>query len=57
MKIQVQVRNVFGNDLIYPMCIKAKKFCMLTGANTLTRDNIKLIRELGYDIETIAQQI
>ena len=57
MKIEVQVRNVFGNDLIYPMCNKAAKFCQIAGTKTLTQYDIKLIKELGYKIETVAQEL
>ena len=57
MEIQVQVRNVFGNDLIYPMCNKAEKFCQIAGTKTLTQWDIKLIKDLGYKIKTVAQEL
>ena len=55
--IQVQVRNVYGNDLIYPVCEDAKRFTYLTNTTTLPRDVITIIKELGYKIETVAQEI
>tara|TARA_R100001594_G_scaffold6369_1_gene18180 strand:+ start:339 stop:536 length:198 start_codon:yes stop_codon:yes gene_type:complete len=56
-KIRVQIRNVFGNDLIYPMCINSKRFTDLTGSKTLSRNNIKIIKELGFEVDVVAQEI
>ena len=57
MKIQVQVRNVFGNNLIYPMCDDAKRFTRLTQTKTLHRDDIAVIKSLGYTVETVAKEL
>jgi|TARA_R100000008_G_scaffold35541_1_gene20190 hypothetical protein len=56
-KIRVQIRNVFGNDLIYPMCINSKRFTDLTSSKTLSRNNIKIIKELGFEVDVVAQEI
>ena len=57
MKIQVEVRNVFGNRLIYPVCENAKKFANLTGKKTLSIDALKLIESLGYMVEPITPSL
>ena len=56
-KIRVQVKNVFGNDLIYPMCINSKRFTDLTNSKTLSRHNIKLIKELGFEVDVVTPEL
>lgn len=51
MKITVEVRTVYGNQSIYPVCETAKTFCELLGTKTLPRRQIDLIKKLGYQIE------
>lgn len=41
-------KNVYGNDLTYPVCETAKTFTKMLGRKTLTRDDLIYIRELGY---------
>jgi len=48
--ITVEIKNVFGNETIYPIDEKAKTFARLAGTKTLTRDAIKNIKDLGYTI-------
>jgi|TARA_Y100000114_G_scaffold68892_1_gene63141 hypothetical protein len=51
MKIIVRIKNVYGKDLIYPVCEKAKAFATIQGGKTLTNRTINtLINELGYDL-------
>lgn len=54
MAIQVQVKNVYGNELVYPICDKAKLFAEIAGDRTLTFNTLKCIKALGYRIEVIA---
>lgn len=53
MSVQVQVKNVYGNETIYPVCDKAKTFASMVGQKTLTRDNIEHIKKLGYSVEVV----
>ena len=53
MKIYVTIKQVYGNDLIYPACDMAAQFARLTKTKTLTTDNIKAIRLLGHKIEVV----
>jgi hypothetical protein len=49
--IIVRIKNVYGKDLIYPVCEKAKAFATIQGGKTLTNRTINtLINELGYDL-------
>lgn len=55
MEIIVEIKNVYGNELIYPVCETAKKLTQLTGAKTLTSRSITLIKSLGYKL-TVKQR-
>ena len=52
--ITVKIKNVFGNERIYPVCPQAKLLTRLTGHKTLTRHAISLIKEMGY---TVSQEV
>ena len=51
MNIQVEIKNVYGNELIYPICSSAKTFADIENTKTLTFETIQLIKKLGYTIE------
>jgi hypothetical protein len=51
MIITVAIRNVYGNELIYPVCDKAKAFADIAGTKTLQRWVLDHIKSLGYKIE------
>ena len=48
--ITVDIKNVYGNELIYPVCFNAKKFTSLTKNKTLSKKDINIIRTLGFNI-------
>lgn len=50
MSIKVQVRSVYGNEVIYPICEKAKLFARLAGTKTLTWQAVQTIKALGYTV-------
>jgi len=49
--IHVEKKNVFGNELVYPICLQAKLLTSLTGQKTLTQDAINIIKKLGYKLK------
>jgi hypothetical protein len=49
-EITVQVKTVYGNELVYPVCDKAKLFAQIAGSKTLTTDCLLAIVKLGYTI-------
>lgn len=51
MKITVRLKTVYGNELIYPADKRAELFARLTKKKTLTIEEIKILEELGYEIE------
>ncbi len=44
----VKKKNVLGNELVYPICRKAKLLTALTKQITLNPDDIMRIKSLGY---------
>lgn len=48
--IEVEVKNKYGNDLIYPVCEKALTFAHMLKQTTLTKADIANIRNLGFEI-------
>lgn len=51
MNITVKVKNVYGQDLIYPADDNAQRFAQLTGKKTFTKYDLRLIKELGYEVK------
>lgn len=50
MKIIVERRNVYGNEMIYPKCETAKLLAELARHTTLTKTDIYTIKQLGYEV-------
>ena len=56
--IIVEKKNIYGNDLYYPVCVKAKAFTKLLETKTLTEHKLKEIRHnLGYEIEVKQESV
>ena len=53
MKVQVTVKNHYGNDLVYPVCETAINLCELTGTKTFTEANLRICKKLGYEFEVV----
>ncbi len=50
--IFVTVENVYGRRTIRPECELSRVFCRLLKQKTLTDEDVKTIKELGYEIKT-----
>lgn len=53
IKIQVLVRSVYGNELVYPLCEQGKEFAKMVGRKTLTARDLASIRKLGFEVEVV----
>jgi len=53
----VRVLNYYGRITIVPESDTAKKFAKLLGQKTLTEENIKIIKELGYEVKTREEKL
>jgi hypothetical protein len=53
MQIKVQIRTVYGRDTVYPACADARRFADIAGSKTLTDQTLRLVRDLGYEIQIV----
>ena len=49
MNITYRVKNVWGNDLMYPVGLDAKFICYLNGTKTLTTHLIDVVKQFYPD--------
>lgn len=54
MKIEIYYKSVYGVRRAYPVCQKAKLFQALCRSKTLLDSDLKIIRELGFEIVELA---
>jgi len=52
MQITVEIKSVYGVERIYAVCNNAKLITKLKQSKTLSKEDISILRELGYRIET-----
>lgn len=57
MEVIVQIKNVYGNERIYPMNDKAKLFSALVNKVTLSRADIERIKALGFIVKVTAIEL
>lgn len=58
MNIQIEIKNVYGNELIYVTASEtAKTIQKLTGRKTLTRRDIQAFKELGFTFSLYTPEI
>lgn len=53
MNIEIKIKDVYGNQMIYPACEKARLFATIAGTKTLTHATLCLIERLGYEIKDV----
>ncbi len=54
MEIKLMVKNVFGNELVYPACYQGKTFAKFKGTKTFTDTDLKILKDLGYKFKWVA---
>ena len=54
MTVTVEVRSIYGQLKVYPICPRAKLFAEIAGSKTLTHSTLCKIEALGYEIISIA---
>ena len=50
--ITVEVRNVYGNEMVYPACDTSKLFARIANRTTLNASILNDIVQLGYQVKT-----
>ena len=56
-EIQIEMRNVFGVDRIYPVCHIANALIKLKNGKTFSKDDLNVFKSLGLIIKWKASQI
>jgi len=57
MELEVQIKNLYGRDVVYPVCEKSQLLTRLSGNRTLTSEAIAVIKQLGYTFTTTTKEI
>ncbi|MFO0906826.1 MAG: hypothetical protein U0835_00405 [Isosphaeraceae bacterium] len=52
--IQVEIKTLYGRDVIYPACEKAGVFCKMLKQATLTDVDVQRIKELGFTVQVVS---
>ncbi len=55
MELTVKVKQVYGNDMIYPVNDTAQKFANLIGKKTFSKVDLAIISNLGYKITQVQE--
>ena len=53
MKIQIRKKNVYGNDLTYPVNEAAMLATKPTGLKTFTQVHLETLKAMGFEIELV----
>ena len=51
MNITVEIKTMYGEIKVYPVCDAAKAFAAIAGTKTLTAVTLKWVRELGCTVK------
>jgi len=57
MQATVKIKNVYGNETIYPVDETAQKLAQLAGTKTLTRRTIQIAKDLGINFFVIQETL
>lgn len=57
MILKVTIKQVYGNELIYPVCDQSIILSKLLNSKTFTKRHIDHLKQLNYQFEHVAQNI
>jgi hypothetical protein len=49
--ITIEIKDVYGQPKVYPVCNRAKLFAEIAGTTTLLPRDIQRIQVLGYEVK------
>lgn len=49
--LRITIKNVYGKETIYPICDTAIKLAEFKGQKTFTENDIKKLKDIGYDFQ------
>ena len=53
MKIEIYTRNIYGKELIYPMCKISNVFADIAKTKTLSIEVLRSLKAIGYTITEV----
>ena len=56
MHIEINFREVYGDEKAYPVCATARLFAAMLGTKTLTPYALRCIDQLGYEIRAVGKR-
>ncbi len=48
--VTVEIKDVYGQAKVYPICDRAKRFTAIAGTKTISPEDITRIQMLGYKV-------
>lgn len=57
MTITIKIKNVYGKELVYPVCNKGLTFAKMLNRKTFNAYDITNIKELGYTLQVETQTL
>ena len=54
--LEIMVKNVYGNDLIYPQCEQARKLANFKGTKTFNELDLQRLNALGFTFTWLANR-
>lgn len=57
MKLKVIIKNVYGQEMIYPVCDRSKAFLNALGLKTFTVNARNAAKALGYTFEQVIDEV
>tara|TARA_R110000803_G_scaffold122386_1_gene190372 strand:- start:702 stop:884 length:183 start_codon:yes stop_codon:yes gene_type:complete len=57
MEIKLVVKNVYGNELVYPSCKTSERLAQFKGTKTFRASDIQQLSVLGYKVTWVAQRM
>lgn len=55
MHITAELKSVYGQLKVYPVCAAAMTFAEIAGTKTLCQSTLRQIKRLGYEIQGVAE--
>mgnify|MGYP003119698193 CR=1 FL=1 len=53
--LEVFIKNIYGNNLIYPNCSVSKMMAKISGNKTLNDFTIKTLKDNGYEFKVVPE--
>ena len=57
IELKVKIKDVYGQELVYPACRLSRSFAALTQCKTLTRHAMDEIKSMGYKFTVEAPEL